>query len=107
MGEEFSEPRKLFRGEAEEAFAANLKRLRTKSGLSQERLSHRASLARTHVGLIENCEMLPELDTVWRLAGALGVNPGELMTGLHWRPDNSAEGGHGTKQPPGEQDQDK
>lgn len=103
MDPEFSEPRKKFRGEAEEAFAANLKRLRTASGLSQEKLSHRASLARTHVGLIENCEMLPELDTVWRLAGALGVDPGQLMTGLYWRPDDSADGGHGTKQPPDEQ----
>jgi transcriptional regulator with XRE-family HTH domain len=100
MDQEASEPRKKFRGEAEAAFAANLKRLRTKTGLSQENLSYRASLSRPHVGLIENCEMLPELDTVWRLAGALGVDPGELLTGLHWRPDESVERGHGTEEPP-------
>jgi transcriptional regulator with XRE-family HTH domain len=106
MDEEVPEERKKFRGEVEKAFSDNLKRLRAETGLSQEKLSLRASLVRTHVGLIENCEMLPELDTVDRLAGALGVHPGELLAGLFWRPDDSPEGGHGTDLPPDQWDDD-
>jgi transcriptional regulator with XRE-family HTH domain len=101
MAREQSEDRKEFREEARDAFITNLKRLREKSGLSQENLSLRASLTRTHVGLIENRERLPEIDTIHRLAGALGVEPGELFRGFYWRPDQSSGGGQVTDEPPG------
>jgi transcriptional regulator with XRE-family HTH domain len=94
------ETRTEFRREARDAFIVNLKRLRAQSGLSQENLSLRASLVRTHVGLIENGERLPEIDTIHRLAGALGVEPGELLTGFYWRPDGPGRNGRVTSKPP-------
>jgi transcriptional regulator with XRE-family HTH domain len=98
--------REEFRREAGDAFIANLKRLRTQSGLSQENLSLRASLTRTHVGLIENGERLPKVDTIHRLAGALGIEPGELLAGFYWRPDEPGDGGHVTDEPPQERVED-
>jgi transcriptional regulator with XRE-family HTH domain len=91
---------KDFRREAGEVFIANLKRVRNESGLSQENLSLRASLARTHVGLIENGKMLPEMETVYQLAGVLEVEPAELIKGIYWQPDDSDAGGHATREPP-------
>jgi transcriptional regulator with XRE-family HTH domain len=91
-----------FRQEASAAVIANLKRLRKASGLSQENLSLRASLARSHVGKIENGERLPEIDTIYRLAGALGVEPKELLGRFYWRPDDVGGDGHITDEPPKE-----
>lgn len=96
------EARKQFRREAGDAFAVNLKRLRTASGLSQEDLSRRAELIRTHVGLIERGARLPEIDTIHRLAGALGVQPGELLEGFYWRPNESGGASHMSNEPPKE-----
>jgi transcriptional regulator with XRE-family HTH domain len=101
MAREQSEDRKEFREEARDAFIVNLKRLRKETGLSQENLSLRASLTRTHVGLIENRERLPEIDTIHRLAGALGV---ELFKGFYWRPDESSDDGQVTNEPQEETD---
>jgi transcriptional regulator with XRE-family HTH domain len=96
------EARKQFRRDAGDAFAANLRRLRTADGLSQEDLSRRAELIRTHVGLIERGARLPEIDTILRLAGALGVRPGELFKGIYWRPGDNGDAGQMTDQPPKE-----
>ena len=92
--------RKQLRREVADAFGANLKHLREQAGLSQENLSLRASLIRTHVGMIENGERVPGVDTVLRLAGALAVEPGDLFAGIHWQPDDSDRGGHITDEPP-------
>lgn len=101
MDQEVRDARESFRREAGEALIANLKRLREKSGLSQEELSVKASLIRNHVGKIEKGRMFPELDTVYRLAGALEVEPGELLAGIYWRPDDTdAGGGRATVEPP-------
>jgi transcriptional regulator with XRE-family HTH domain len=100
--EERQDPRDEFRREAREAFIINLKRLRKASGLSQENLSLRASLARTHVGKIENRERAPKIDTIHRLAGALGVEPGELLAAFYWRPDERGCDGQITDEPPKE-----
>jgi transcriptional regulator with XRE-family HTH domain len=91
-----------FRTEAGAAFIARLKRLREENGLSQENLSLRASLVRTHVGKIENGERLPELDTIHRLSGALGVEPRELLADFYWRPDEFGGTGRVTDEPPKE-----
>src|ERR1700759_3448727 len=75
-----------FRRKAGEIFISNLKRLRDASGLSQENLSIRASLTRSHVGKLEKSDGLPEIDTVYKLAGALGVEPRELLPAIYWQP---------------------
>ena len=48
-------------------------------GLSQEELAHAAGLHRTHVSLIERNRRSVRLETIERLASALGVEPSSLM----------------------------
>ncbi len=67
-------------------FGENLARCRKQAGLSQEELAVRASLHRTAVGQLERGERVARTDTLVKLAGALGIEPGELLTGLSWEP---------------------
>jgi transcriptional regulator with XRE-family HTH domain len=67
-------------------FGANLSRLREQSGVTQEELAFRASLHRTEIGLLERGGRIPRIDTLAKLAGALGVEPGELFEGIRWEP---------------------
>lgn len=66
-------------------FAANLRRLRTERGLSQERLAHVANLHMTHVAKIERSEREPGVRTVTKLAKALGVSTADLFEGIDGR----------------------
>jgi transcriptional regulator with XRE-family HTH domain len=52
----------------------------------------RASLHRTAIGQLERAERVARIDTLIKLAGALGVSPGELLTGLSWEPGNLRHG---------------
>jgi transcriptional regulator with XRE-family HTH domain len=67
-------------------FAANLTLLRKAADLSQEELSFRAAVHRTQISLIEGGHRMPRLDTLIKLAGALGVTLQELMKGISWDP---------------------
>lgn len=67
-------------------FGKNLSRQRRAVGLSQEETAVRASLHRTAVGQIERGERVARVDTLVKLAGALGIEPGELLVGLSWEP---------------------
>ncbi|WP_084312575.1 helix-turn-helix domain-containing protein [Pseudomonas jinjuensis] len=60
-------------------FAANVKRRRLELGFSQEELAERAGVHRTYVGMLERCEKNATLQSVERLAGALGVEPYVLL----------------------------
>jgi transcriptional regulator with XRE-family HTH domain len=73
-------------------FGANLSRLRERSGITQEELAFRASLHRTEIGLLERGGRLPRIDTLAKLAGALGVEPGELFKGIAWTPGDIRRG---------------
>jgi transcriptional regulator with XRE-family HTH domain len=75
-----------------EQFAANLVRLRRQAGLSQEQLAFRAELHRTEIGMAERGVRLVKIDTLLKLAGALGVEPGDLLAGLKWQPGESRVG---------------
>jgi transcriptional regulator with XRE-family HTH domain len=57
---------------------------RRRAGFSQEALGALASLHRTEVGMVEKGERLPRADTLIKLASALGVDAGELLTGVDW-----------------------
>jgi transcriptional regulator with XRE-family HTH domain len=60
-------------------FARNLRTLRIAKGLSQEALAELAELHRTYVSSVECCERNITLDSVERLAKALGANPLDLL----------------------------
>jgi len=69
-----------------EKFAANLRRQRRRSGLSQEAVGFRAELHRTQIGLLERGARTPRIDTLIKLAVALDCNPVDLIAGIEWRP---------------------
>lgn len=69
-----------------ERFSENLLILRRRAGLSQEDVGFAASLHRTEIGQLESGDRLPRIDTLVKLAGALGVTPCELLKGLDWKP---------------------
>jgi transcriptional regulator with XRE-family HTH domain len=72
--------------ELERAYGRNLRRLRKERGFSQEGLAERAELHRTQVGMVERGERGAGPDVTWKLAGALGVAPGELFAGAAYVP---------------------
>lgn len=53
--------------------------LRRQRGWSQEVLSGLAGIARSHLSEIENGEKNANVDTLWRIAEALGIRMSELM----------------------------
>lgn len=64
----------------------NLRRLRTDAGQTQEQLAARAAVHRTVVSQLETGDREPRATTIVKLAGALGVAPGELFAGMTWTP---------------------
>jgi transcriptional regulator with XRE-family HTH domain len=90
-----------------DGFMANLWRARRRSGLSQEELGFRAGLHRTEISLLEVGGRLPRIDTLVKLAGALGIEPSELLDGIGWNPGSASVGSFDiTPAPPGAQDAD-
>lgn len=76
-----------------ERFAFNVRRLRVSADISQEELAFRADVHRTQVSLIEGGERLPRLETLVKLAGALGVTTNDLVEGIAWEPFKQLSGG--------------
>lgn len=66
--------------EIREILAANLRRVRTDAGLSQEELAHRAGIDRTYISALERCVYAAGIDVVDRLAIALGTTAAALLT---------------------------
>jgi transcriptional regulator with XRE-family HTH domain len=62
------------------AFGARVRRLRLARGLSQEALAERAELHWTYVSGVERGVRNPGLNTIGRLAKALGVSPAKLLS---------------------------
>ncbi|HEX2096355.1 MAG TPA: helix-turn-helix transcriptional regulator [Solirubrobacterales bacterium] len=75
-----------------ERFGANLKRCRKQAGLSQEEIAWRAALHRTQIGALERGGHMPGIDTVAKLAGALGASPCDLLDGIVWKPARTESG---------------
>lgn len=79
-----------------ERFASNLRRHRRAAGLSQEELAFRGDIHRTQISLIESGRRSPRLDTLIKLAGALGVTANDLVDGITWEPYEQLIGGFAT-----------
>ena len=63
-----------------EAFGQVLKELRARKGLTQEALALEAGTERNHISALERAEKGPSLGTILRLAHALGMSAGQIMT---------------------------
>jgi transcriptional regulator with XRE-family HTH domain len=75
-------------------FGENLRQARRRADLSQEELGQRAGLHRTEIGNLEHGRRVPRIDTLVKVAGGLGVPPGELIEGMTWVPDHERSRGH-------------
>jgi transcriptional regulator with XRE-family HTH domain len=62
-----------------ERIAKNIRKHRKVVGLSQENLAKVAGISRTHLGRIENSRHSLSLDTLARIAVAVGVDIVELL----------------------------
>jgi len=75
-------------------FGENLRRLREQADISQEEMGYRSGLHRTEIGILERGERLPRMDTLLKLAAALGVKfTCPLLAGLEWKPAQLTQGG--------------
>lgn len=70
-------------------FGNNLRFWRRRARISQEGLGELASLHRTEIGLLERGARVPRIDTLVKLARALSIPPGELLTGIDREPDSA------------------
>lgn len=66
----------------EEAFAANLRRLRSARGYSQEDLAERTGLHASEISRLERGAREPRLGTIVKLARGLGVPAERLVKGI-------------------------
>ena len=61
------------------SFGVVISRLRVRKGLTQEGLSGLTGIARSHLAALEKGEKVARIDTVWRIAEALGIKPSDLI----------------------------
>lgn len=79
--------------EARERFAANIERLRRRDGLSVEDVAARSQIDPDVLRRILCADKEADYRTIVLLAGALGVEPGELFEGIAWIPPGQDDGG--------------
>lgn len=60
-------------------FTRQLKRLRNKSGITQEQLAQKTGLSATFIGLLETAKRRPSLKTLQKIASALKVKTSDLI----------------------------
>ena len=77
---------------AARSFGKQIARYRAMAGITQEELGYLSSIHRTEIGLLENGRRQPRLDTIIKIAGALDVDPCELIKGLRWTPPSTKPG---------------
>jgi transcriptional regulator with XRE-family HTH domain len=66
-------------GDLQRRLGRNLRTLRKAKGLSQEAFADSLRIHRTYMGGLERGERNITLKTVERIAGALGVDPSDLL----------------------------
>jgi transcriptional regulator with XRE-family HTH domain len=62
-------------------FAGNVKRLRSRKRLSQKALADKVGISVSYVSMLERGQRSPPLETIEKVAKALGVPPGSLLGG--------------------------
>ena len=62
-------------------FATNVRRLRAKKGLSQKALADKVGISVSYVSMLERGQRSPPLETIEKMARALGVPPSALLGG--------------------------
>ena len=62
-------------------FAGNVRRLRAKKKLSQKALADKVGISVSYVSMLERGQRSPPLETVEKMAKALGVPPASLLAG--------------------------
>jgi transcriptional regulator with XRE-family HTH domain len=62
-------------------FAGNVKRLRAKKKLSQKALADKVGISVSYVSMLERGQRSPPLETIEKMAKALGVPPSNLLGG--------------------------
>ncbi len=62
----------------------NVRRIRRAADLTQEVVAERAGIHRTMMSLYEWGEREPKVLTLLKLAGAIGVEPADLLAGVTW-----------------------
>jgi transcriptional regulator with XRE-family HTH domain len=80
------------RHEVARAIGANILRLREDLGLSQGEVGNLAGLHSTAIGMFERGERSPGAYALVKVAGALGVAPGQLFEGIAWEPPSPMHG---------------
>lgn len=68
------------------ALGREIRRHRNAKGLSQEKLAELAGLNRNYIGFVERAERSPRVTTIFRIARALDLHPGELIREMKWAP---------------------
>jgi len=69
-------------GYSDEIFGQALAKFRIRKGLSQEELGFQAGVHRTYVSQIERGLKSPTLNTIVRIARALNMTPGKLVSAV-------------------------
>jgi transcriptional regulator with XRE-family HTH domain len=62
-------------------FAGNVRKLRARKKLSQKALADRVGISVSYVSMLERGQRSPPLETVEKMARALGVSPASLLGG--------------------------
>ncbi|MEJ2191190.1 MAG: helix-turn-helix transcriptional regulator [Nitrospirota bacterium] len=65
------------------ALGQNIKKLREKKHLSQEKLSEKADIHVSYIGQIERGLRYPSLKTLFRIADALDVRINDIFKGIY------------------------
>jgi transcriptional regulator with XRE-family HTH domain len=86
------EARKRLRAEARAHLAATIEHLTREKELSLDELAERSEVDRRTIERVLRGEAEADLGLIYRLAGALGVEPGRLFDGIAWVPDDERGG---------------
>lgn len=79
----------MSRPSLEQSFGKVLRHAREQAEISQEELSFRAGVHRTYVSQIERGLKSPTLGVLFRLSGAVGIKPSELIIEIERDPNVS------------------